>query len=68
MGVLDIVWLGLLCALFFGAIVFYDRTKHSSEENSKQTFENAQSEAKYIFYLIFGVFGVIAVGVMLFGN
>lgn len=68
MGVLDIVTMGLLIAFFFGAVVFYDRTKHSSEENSKQTFENAKSEAKYITYLILGVFGVIAVGAMLFGS
>lgn len=68
MGVFDIVWLGLLTAFFFGAMVFYDRTKHSSEENSKQTFENAKSDSKYIIYLILGVFGLAALGAMLFGS
>jgi hypothetical protein len=68
MSVLNIIWLGLITAILFGALVFYDRTKHSSEENSRQTFENAQSEAKYIIYLIFGVFCAIAVGVMIFGK
>jgi hypothetical protein len=68
MGGLDILWLGLLCALFFGAIVFYDRTKHSAEKNSKKTFENAKGEAKSIFYLIFGICVFLAIGTMLFGN
>lgn len=68
MGVLDIIWLGLLTAFFLGALVFYGRTKNSSEENSKQTFENAKSEAKFIIYLILGVFGVLSVGAMLFGD
>jgi hypothetical protein len=68
MGAFDIISLGLLSAFFFGALVFYGQTKNSSEENSKQTFENAKSEAKFIVYLTLGVFGVLAAGAMLFGN
>ncbi len=68
MGAFDIASLGLLSAFFIGALVFYGRTKNSLEESSKQTFENAKSEAKYIVYLTLGVFGVIAVGAMFFGN
>jgi hypothetical protein len=68
MGVLDIISIGLLCAFFFGALVFYSQIKDGSQENSKHTFENAKSEAKYIFYLIFGFFCVMAVGAMFFGD
>lgn len=68
MDTFDIIKLGLLCALFIGALVVYSRIKDGSQENSKQTFENAKSEAKYIVYLTLGVFGVLAVGAMFFGD
>lgn len=68
MDAFDIIQLGLLCAFFIGALVFYSRIKDGSQENSKHTFENAKSEAKYIVYLTLGVFGVLAVGAMFFGD
>jgi hypothetical protein len=68
MGVFDIIMFGLVCAFFFGALVFYDRTKHSREKDSKATFENAKNESKTIIYLIFAVFAFIAIGSIFFGD
>lgn len=68
MDAFDIVKLGLVSAFFIGALVFYSRIKDGSKEDSKHTFENAKSEAKYIVYLTLGVFGVLAVGTMFFGD